>query len=119
MSCAAFRKLSMRPVISFCVRMCGIVTVRLISIFGRQKSSVIETAVSGTPRIGYSTGAGAVAASAATATRSSIFIGRSTAALGDVFLFHAIDVELLRARDDLVERFAVVARLRPRSARVL
>src|SRR5438309_11957193 len=33
-----------------------------------------------------------------------------TAALSDVFLLHPIDVELLSARDDLVERFVVVER---------
>ena len=49
---AAFSKLATRPVSSFSLRMCGMVTVRLISSFGAQNPSSIVTAVIGTARIG-------------------------------------------------------------------
>src|SRR5580765_1508698 len=51
--------------------------------------------------------------------RQLLFIWRSTARFGDVFLFYAIDVELLRAGDDLVERLVEVERSRLRKARVV
>src|SRR4029077_12573030 len=51
--------------------------------------------------------------------RKLLFIWRSTARLGDVFLLYAIDVALLRAGDDLVERLVEVERGRLREARVV
>src|SRR5256885_16745004 len=38
----------------------------------------------------------------------SVFVGRSAAGFCHIFLLDAIDVELRRARDDLVERFVEV-----------
>src|SRR4029077_11311874 len=51
--------------------------------------------------------------------RQLFFIWRSTARLGDVFLLDAIDVELLRAGDDLVERLVEVEGARLLEARVV
>ncbi len=45
---AAFSKFATRPVSSFSLRMCGIVTVRFTSSFGAQNPSSIVTAVIGT-----------------------------------------------------------------------
>src|SRR4029450_733483 len=50
---------------------------------------------------------------------SLLFVRRPAARLGDVFLLDPIRVELLRARDDLVEGLVVVERRRLREARVV
>src|SRR5262245_5415067 len=49
----------------------------------------------------------------------SLLVRRTAARLRDVFLLHAIDVELLRAGDDLVERLVEVERRRLREAGVV
>src|SRR3954451_978935 len=45
-------------------------------------------------------------------TTSLLFVWRSAARLRDVLLLDAIDVELRRARNDLVQRFVVIERRR-------
>src|SRR5437870_13033136 len=64
-------KFATRPVCSFCRMMWGIVTVRFVSRRGRQKVSVIRTAVAGTARMGYSPGVSATALMPPAATRTS------------------------------------------------